>query len=144
MIVDASVVIDAVADPGPRGAAARAALARQPAAEQMSSPGHLAFEVLSGLRAAANRPSHPFQPDDVAQALHDAEGFGITIHATPWGDVRRAWHLSKGSLRYADGLYVAAAKRLGTTLMTADTRIERSGAPIACSLLTVTPGPGAP
>ena len=35
MIVDASVVIDAVADPGPRGVAAREALASQPAAEPL-------------------------------------------------------------------------------------------------------------
>lgn len=142
MIVDASVVIDAVSDPGPRGVAARTALAGQPAAEQLSSSGHLAFEVLSGLRAAANRPTHPLRPDDVERALRDAEALGIAIHATPWGDVHRAWELSKGSMRYADGVYVAAAERLETTLLTADTRIERAGARIDCSVLTVTPHAG--
>lgn len=46
MIVDASLVIDAVADPGPRGAATRAALAAQPAAEPLIAPGHFAFELI--------------------------------------------------------------------------------------------------
>lgn len=141
MIVDASVVIDAVADPGPRGVAARTALAAQPAAERMSAPGHLAFEVLSGLRAAANRPSHPLQADDVERALHDAEALGIAIHATPWADVHRAWTLAQGSIRYADAVHVAAAERLQTTLLTADARIQGSGAQVGCTIVTVTPRP---
>lgn len=139
MIVDDSVVIDAVADPGPRGVAARNALADQPAAERMSCPGHLAFEVLSGLRAAANRPSHPLQADDVERALHDAEALGIAIDATPWADVHRAWELAQGSMRYADAVYVAAAERLQTTLLTADARIRGSGAQVGCTIVTVTP-----
>jgi predicted nucleic acid-binding protein len=137
VIVDASVVIDAVADPGPRGAAAREALGAQPPEERLQAPGHFAIEVMSGLRAAANRPGHPLQPSEVAQALRDAEGIGVRIEATPWIDVHRADVLSRGSLRYADAVYVAAAERLGTALLTADTRIARSGAPIACEIVTV-------
>ena len=56
MIVDAALVIDAVADPGRRGQAARAALKSVPAAEVLRTPGHFAFEVMSGLRSAVNRP----------------------------------------------------------------------------------------
>lgn len=138
MIVDASVVIDAVADPGPRGAAARRALGDLPATEPLVAPGHLAFEVLSGLRAAALRPSHPLGKTDVARALADAEGLEIDIEATPWGDVRRAWQLAETSLRFADALYVAAAERHQTALLTADARIARSGAPIRCAVVTVT------
>ncbi len=139
MIVDASLVIDAVADPGPRGVAARDALAAQPAAEPLVAPGHFAFEVMSGLKAAANRPNHPFQPADVAQALQDAESFEIAVEATPWADVHRAWTLAERSLRYADAVYVAAAERHGTALLTADARIERSGAPVSCKIITVGP-----
>ncbi|MGH4013690.1 MAG: PIN domain-containing protein [Pseudonocardiaceae bacterium] len=139
MIVDASLIIDAVADPGPRGIAARDALAAQPAAEPFTAPGHFAFEIMSGLRAAANRPNHPFQTADLAQALQDAEAFEILIEATPWVDVHRAWTLACESLRYADAVYVAAAERHGTALLTADARIERSGAPITCKIITVTP-----
>ena len=137
MIVDASLVIDAVADSGARGIAARDALAAQPAAEPLVAPGHFAVELMSGLRAAANRPGHPLQPADLAQALRDAESFEILIEATWWADVHRAWTLALGSLRYADAIYVAAAERYGTALLTADARIQRSGAPIGCSIVTV-------
>lgn len=139
MIVDASLIIDAVADSGPRGIAARDVLAAQPAAEPLLAPGHFAFEVMSGLQAAANRPNHPFQPSDVAQALLDAESFEMVIEATPWTDVHRASTLAAGSLRYADAIYIAAAERHGTALLTADARIERSGALIRCPIITVSP-----
>ncbi|MBA3800117.1 MAG: type II toxin-antitoxin system VapC family toxin [Geodermatophilaceae bacterium] len=137
MIVDASLVIDVVADPGPRGVAARAALAGLPATEQLTAPGHFAFEVMSGLGAAANRPHHPLQPADLAPALQAAEALEIVIEATPWPDVRRAWALAQGSLRYADAIYVAAAERHGTVLLTADSQTERSGAIIRCEVVTV-------
>lgn len=139
MIVDASVIIDAVADAGPRGEAARQALADHPALERLLAPGHFAFEVMSGLRAAANRPGHPFHADDIEQALLDAESFEITIEATTWADVHRAWTLAKASLRYPDAIYIAAAERHETALLTSDMRIERSGAPIRCDVTTVRP-----
>lgn len=44
--------------------------------------------------------------------------------------MHRAWELAQGSLRFADAICVAAAERHHTALLTADTRIERSGAPI--------------
>lgn len=137
MIVDASLIIDAVADPGRRGITARAALSAVPSTEALIAPGHFAFEVMSGLSAAANRPNHPLQPADLAQALRDAESFEIIVEATPWSDVHRAWDLAQGSLRYADAIYVASAERHATALLTADSRIERSGAPIACPIITV-------
>lgn len=139
MIVDASLIIDAVADPGTRGLAARDALAAQPAAEPLAAPGHFAFEVMSGLRAAANRPGHPLEEAGLMPALRDAESYEILIEATPWTDVHRAWTLAQGSLRYVDAVYVAAAERHRTALLTADERIARSGAPITCEIITVTP-----
>jgi len=137
VIVDASLIIDAVAAPGPPGIAARDALAAQPAAEPLTAPGHFTFEVMSGLQAAANRPHHPLQAADLPQALRDAESLEILIEGTPWVDVHRAWTLARGSLRYADAVYVAAAERRGTALLTADARIERSGAPLRCEIITV-------
>lgn len=139
MIVDASVMIDAVADSGARGEAARAALGAQPAGEPLLAPGHFAFEILSGLRAAAKRPGHPLTEAEVPQALADAEAFEIGIEATPWSDVHRAWQLAQASLRLADAIYVASAERRHTTLLTADARIERSGAPVTCPIITVRP-----
>ncbi|MDN5917335.1 MAG: type II toxin-antitoxin system VapC family toxin [Pseudonocardia sp.] len=141
MIIDASVVIDAVADPGPRGVASRDALARQPAAEPLIAPGHFAFELMSGLRAAANRPGHPFLEQELVPAMHEAEALGIQIEATPWVDVHRAWALAQASMRYTDAIYAAAAERHHTSLLTADARIGRSGAPVACEIVTVTHGP---
>lgn len=140
MIVDASLVIDAIADSGARGSAARAALAAQPAAEPLIAPGHFAFEIMSGLGAAANRPGHPLGFDDIARALRDARDIGIRIEATPWDDVVRGWELARGSLRYADAIYVAAAERHATALLTADARIERSRSAIRCSVITITAG----
>lgn len=142
MIVDASAVIDAVTDSGPRGQAARHALADHPASEPLLAPGHLAVEILSGLVAAAHRPSHPLQPDQIEQALLDAAAFEITIEGTPWDDVLRARELAQTSLRYPDAVYVASAERHGVALLTSDTRIERSGAPFRCSVVTIRPGDG--
>lgn len=136
MIVDASLVIDAVADPGQRGHAARAALASLPAAEILRAPGHFAFEVMSGLRAA-NWPHHPLQPADLPAALQAAAALGVIIEGTPWPDVERAWVLAQGSLRYADAIYVAAAERHRSTLLTTDGQIEKSGAVIRCEIITV-------
>jgi predicted nucleic acid-binding protein len=139
VIVDASVVIDAVTDPGPRGRAARQALADHPTSEPLLAPGHLAVEILSGLAAAANRPDHPLQPAQIEQALQDAAALEITIEGTPWSDVRRAWSLAQASLRYPDAIYVATAERHATALLTSDARIERSGAAIRCPVITIRP-----
>ncbi|WP_081968064.1 type II toxin-antitoxin system VapC family toxin [Mycobacterium kyorinense] len=139
MIVDASVVIDAIVDSGRRGRAARRTLADHPASEPLIAPGHFAVEILSGLAAAANRPTHPLQAEQIDQALRDAEALEITIEATPWADVRRAWALAQTSLRYPDAIYIASAERLATALITSDTRIERSGAPVRCPIITVQP-----
>ncbi|NDL59511.1 PIN domain-containing protein [Phytoactinopolyspora mesophila] len=138
MIVDASAIIDAVADAGPRGEAARRALAEHPASEPLIAPGHFAFEVMSGLRAAANRPQHPFQPEDIEQALLDAEQFEVSMDAVMWVDVHRAWALSS-ALRYADAIYVACAERHRMALLTSDARIARSGLQIHCEIITITP-----
>lgn len=137
MIVDASLIIDALADPGSRGIAARDALAAVPATEPLIAPGHFAFELMSGLGAAANRPSHPLHRADLAPALRDAESLEITIEATPWSDVHRAWELAHGPLRYADAIYIAAAERHGCAFLTADGRIERSGARVTCQIISV-------
>lgn len=94
---------------------------------------------MSGLEAAANRPHHPLRPADLAAALRAAAALEIAIEGTPWSDVDRAWTLAQGSLRYAEAIYVAAAERHGSALLTADGRIERSGALIRCEVVTVRP-----
>jgi len=137
VIVDASVIIDAVADGHARGQAARAALAAIPAGEPLIAPGHLAIEVMSGLVAAANRPLHPFQPSMIGEALRRAAALAVSIEATQWSDVARAWELAQASMRYSDAVYVATAERHTTTLLTADARLARSGAKINCTIQTI-------
>ena len=110
-----------------------------PPAEALLAPGHFAFEVMSGLGAAANRPGHPLQEVDLVTALQAATSLEIAIEGTPWSDVDRAWTLAKGSLRCADALYVAVAERHGMALLTTDTQIERSGALIRCEVITIRP-----
>lgn len=141
MIVDASVVIDAVADAGPVGDAARQALAEHPASERLVAPGLLAVEVMCGLRAAANRPGHPFPPADIERALGDAAALEIVIEETPWTDVHRAWRLAQQSLRYAGAIYVACAERHGMPLLTSDARIAKAGLRVSCDIVTVGPRP---
>jgi predicted nucleic acid-binding protein len=109
---------------------------RPPASEPLLASGHLVVEVLSGLVAAANQPNHPLQLAQIGHALLDAAALEITIEATPWTDVRRAWALAQASLRYPDAVYVATAERHATALLTRDTRIERSGAAIRCPVIT--------
>lgn len=104
----------------------------------MTAPGHFAVEILSALHAAARRPGHPFQEEEIPSAVAEAERYGIVIEATSWVDVRRAHELCRGSLRFADAVYVAAAERKGVELLTADARIARSGAQLRCRVVTVT------
>lgn len=136
MIVDASVAVDAVTDSGERGRAARAALRAVPAADRLLAPGHFAVEVLAALKYLADRESTGFVAADIPSSLSFVEGLGISLEATPWADVQRAWRLS-GSLRYTDGIYVAAAERHRMDLLTADRKIATSGAPFNCTIVTI-------
>lgn len=61
----------------------------------------------------------------------------IVVEATPWRDVHRAWTLAQGPLRYADAIYVAAAERHGTGLLTSDSQIQGSGALMTYEIVTV-------
>ncbi len=131
MIVDASVAVDAVTDPGVRGQAARTALAEVAPPEKLTAPGHFAIEVLSALAAMAGRPKVGFAASDIPVALHSLSRLGIVIEGTPWPDVERAWHLSQGSVRSSDALYLAAAERGDDVLLTSDRRLARSGAAVA-------------
>lgn len=60
MIIDASLVIEAVADPGPRGAAARDALAAQPAAEPLIAPGTSHSKSCPGRGPRRTAPTIPY------------------------------------------------------------------------------------
>lgn len=133
MIVDTSALVDALTDSGDRGATARRALI-QPG-EQLAAPGLLAVEILAALRRLAVDPSADFTADDIPAALDEAERYGVAIEGAPWADVRRAWELSQGSLRYTDGVFVAHAERSQRPLVTADGRLSRSRANVRCTII---------
>jgi len=137
VISGASVAVDAVSDPGARGQVARTAIADIAPPEKLTAPGHFAIEVLSALVAIAGRPAVGFVEDDIPLALDTLSRLGIEIEATPWPDVRRAWELSRGSVRYSDALYLAAAERTNALLLTSDGRLARSGADVACQIRTL-------
>jgi predicted nucleic acid-binding protein len=139
VIVDASVVLDLITDSGVRAEAADQALSRIAQSEPLVAPGHFAVELMSGLKAIGGRPRHRFTVEQVQDAISHAGSLGIHVEAIPWVDISRAWELA-GSLRFADALYVAAAERHETTLLTCDARIARSGAPFTCQVLTVQTG----
>lgn len=133
MIVDTSALVDALADSGARGVAARKALTRP--GERLAAPGLLAVEVLAALRRLIADADADFGPDDVLAALDEAERYGIEIEGTPWADVRRAWELAQGSIRYTDGVFVAHAERTQRPLVTADGRLSRSRAQVRCTII---------
>jgi hypothetical protein len=85
----------------------------------------------------ANRPSHPLLPDQVEQALLDADALEITIEATPWpmsgAPGPLPGHLCAIPTRFT------SAERHDMALLTSDARIERSGAPTRCPIITVQP-----
>lgn len=137
VIIDASVVVDAVSDPGERGDLARDALESATQTELLEAPGHFAFEVLSALNAVARRPGHPLAQTQISVALAEAEEYRVHIRPTPWVDVRRAQHLARTSLRFADAVYVAAAERQGVDLLTSDPAIAKSGARVGCRIVTI-------
>lgn len=133
MIVDTSALVDALADAGKRGVAARRALT-QPG-QALAAPGLLAVEALAALRRLAADPEADFSVDDIPAALDEAERYGIAIEGTPWADVRRAWELAQGSVRYTDGVFVAHAERVQRPLVTSDGRLSRSRAKIRCVIV---------
>jgi predicted nucleic acid-binding protein len=57
-------------------------------------------------------------------------------------DIHRAQDLSERSLRYPDAVHVAAAERHQTALLTVESRIGTSGAPVRCRIITIVPDTG--
>lgn len=103
----------------------------------MSSKGSADDRRHLGARRLVLDPAADFTEADVAPALDEAEGYGIDIEGTPWDDVRRAWELSQGSIRYTHGVFIAHAERTHRPLLTADRRPGLSGADLRCAIIEV-------
>lgn len=118
IVVDASVVVHALADDGATGAAARERLGRE---ADLAAPQLLDLEVVSTLRAHHRRGR--LTARRAAAALADLGDLDVDR----WdhgGLVLRVWQL-RDSLSVYDAAYLALAEEIGCSLLTADARLAK-------------------
>lgn len=121
LVVDASVVVVALADDGTDGDAARARLR----GERLAAPELIDLEVGSVLRRQAagglldNRRANLALNDLAAMPMQRAGHRAL---------LSRCWEL-RANLTFYDAAYVALAEALRTTLLTGDKRLSRSAGP---------------
>jgi predicted nucleic acid-binding protein len=128
IVVDASVLVDALLDDGPAGSAARAALTSD---AEWAAPPVLPVEVLSVTRRRVLRGQVAARrADDAVDALG---GFEITW-ADPLALVARIWELREDVTAF-DAAYVATAELLDCDLLTGDHRLVRASGP-RCGIRT--------
>jgi predicted nucleic acid-binding protein len=116
LVVDASVLVDALIDPGNHGAAARAALRDT----HIAGPEHLRVETFHSLRTLALRGV--FGADAVHLAV---EHLGrLPLSPVPTAVLlERMWTLRETLTGY-DAAYVAAAEHLGVDLLSRDSALH--------------------
>lgn len=131
IVVDASALVLALADEGPRGEAARAELA---ADGEWVAPEHVVIEVMQSLRGlylarelAAERIA------ELAARLPELEIRKVDVAPL----LGRIWEL-KDNLTPDDAAYVAVAEQLGAPLITADLRLMRASGP-RCEIRGIRP-----
>jgi len=130
IVVDASAVVLSLADQGPRGAAARAALAADP---EWVAPEHVLIEVMQSLRGLyLAKEVTAEQAAEVARRLPE-----LTIRKVEIAPLLgRIWEL-KDNLTPDDAAYVAVAEACGAPLITADLRLMRASGP-RCEIRGIT------
>lgn len=129
IVVDASILIDALLDDGPGGEAARAALAEDP---EWAAPPHLLVEVLSVTRRRALRGQ--VEPNRAADAV-DTLGELDVRWVDPAALVPRIWAL-RDNVTAFDAAYLAAAELLECALITGDRRLATATGP-RCRIRTL-------
>lgn len=119
IVVDASVLVNAIADDGEGGDAARLRLGQEPS---LHAPHLVDLEVLSALRRAYRQGSLDDRRVRLAR---------VDLHALPvqryehLAFTDRVWELRDAVTPY-DGAYVALAETLGCALLTADARLSKA------------------
>lgn len=119
IIVDASVLANALTDDGPLGRLARSELSRD---VHWSGPEHLLVEALSAVRGRllGGKIGHR-RAGEALDALEDA-----AIELLPTAPLlRRMWEL-RANLTAYDAAYVAAAEAHDGALVTADRRLTQA------------------
>ncbi len=118
IVVDASLVVNALAEPGDLGVRARSRLERE---RDLRAPHLLDLEVANAFR---RRTTAGLLVNGVAaQALEDLSLFPIRRH-THGPLLQRIWDLRENATAY-DASYLALAELLGCALVTADAGLAR-------------------
>ncbi|MDO0937371.1 type II toxin-antitoxin system VapC family toxin [Streptomyces sp. DG2A-72] len=125
IVIDCSALVHALIDKGSRGEAVRDKIAT----DDLAAPGLLDYEIASALfgMARGTRSGTPkLERPALDEALDTYQALTIRRYdALPfWPRVR----ILSANLSPYDAPYTALAEALGTTLVTADARIKRSGA----------------
>lgn len=121
LVVDATVVVAALADAGSDGAWAEEVLA----AEDLAAPHLMPAEVANILRRAVR--AGDLSADAVA--LAHADLLALRIELFPYAPFApRVWEL-RGNVTAYDGWYVALAEALGARLATLDAKLSRAAGP---------------
>lgn len=119
IVVDASVLVNALADDAADGQRARAELR---AAGDVAAPDLVDVETVAVLRRhwlAGTLPARRF-----SAAIEDLEALAIDRYPT-LGLLRRAYELRANVSAY-DAVYVALAETLGCKLLTTDARLAKA------------------
>ena len=121
IVVDAGILVTALADDGPDGDLCRSRLAGQP----LAAPHLIDLEVGSVLRRLVRSGGIPERRARLA--LTDLGDLPVErAPATPL--LPRCWEL-RDNLTFYDAAYVALAELLNVTLLTADARLARASGP---------------
>jgi len=121
LVVDASVLVMALADDGGEGAAARGRLR----GETLTAPHLIDLEVASALRRLTARGA--LTERRASAALRDLSD--LPLQRAPHAPLLpRVWAL-RGNLTPYDAAYVALAEALEAPLLTADRRLDKAPGP---------------
>jgi predicted nucleic acid-binding protein len=122
LVVDASVLVVALADDGPDGDQARARLR----GEHLAAPELLDVEVASVLRRQVRLGTVDARRAELA--LADL-GAAPLVRAPHQRLLARCWQL-RDNLTIYDATYVALAEALGVALLTGDARLASASGPV--------------
>ena len=116
IVVDASLMVDALTDDGPAGAAAQAELAADP---RWAAPGHLQVEVTSAVRGRwLAGQIEASRADGAVRTLNH-----LAVSVADWNEIGdRVWELRHEVTPY-DAAYLATAEIRDCTLVTTDGKL---------------------
>lgn len=118
LVVDASVIVPAVADDGEEGAVCRQRLR----GEHLAAPDLLRVEALSALRRRLRTGG--LSTGRAAAAVEDLLALPVAVYASTLL-LRRIWQLRDNVTSY-DACYLALAEALGAPLLTRDSRLAKT------------------